>query len=582
MRHEREYSSETARDSFEAVGRSPARRSREEGTEGSFVLQAGATSYSGFSPGSRALGPSRLCLKRSELRCATSPPPWPSPAGAGDWSHRSHCVGSIVLCAIDRTLCAEFDGNAVRPFIMDHRTSAGSRQWAAEGFGHIELGDSRRTRRLVAIAAAACERPSGRIAAVFTSDAEREAAYDFVESEHVSAEEIIEGIGAATVRRCVEEPFVFVPVDGSSVTVTDRTGEDDFGRVGSDNNGARGLKVVDALAVDPQGTPVGLLTLTWWARHAKSPPKNSHARQARPVEQKETRYWVQTVEAACAALDERELRGWYQIDREGDGRDVLLALHKTSHWWTVRGNADRSIELQGGDKDRLRSHLAHQTLSGTYDLTVPGRPGRQARVANMVVRVTKVHLRLRDKKTKRIALLPVTAVWALEHGTTPPGEKPIDWLLYTNHPVETFDDAMLVLFGYAQRWRVEEFHRTWKRGDCDIESTQLDSFAAVKLWATIVAAVAVRLERVKRLARVKPDAPATIDFSPTEIRALKMLKFGDDTPRDEPTIAQAVLWLAELGGYANKYSGKSPGATVLGRGLKHLRPAARLLELQHV
>ena len=446
----------------------------------------------------------------------------------------------------------------------------------------MELGDTRRTGRLVQMAATACERPSGKVAAVFKSDREREGAYDFLENKHVAVEAIVEGLVLATVNRSVGLPFVFVPVDGSSIAVTDWTGERDFGRIGSDSNGARGLKVIDALAVDPQGTPIGLLGLTWWARSMKRSPKDTHARQSRPLEQKETRYWVQTVRIACSALDEGKVRGWFQVDREGDGRELLLALQQTEHWWTVRGNADRSIELEGGDISKLRAELSLQRELGTYTLQVVARPGRRARTARMVVRVAHVVLRLRDKKNGRITKLPVTTVWAREEGTTPAGEKPIDWLLHTNRPVDTLEDAMLVIWGYAQRWRVEEFHKTWKSGACDIESTQLDSSAPVQLWATILAPVAVRIERLKHLGRTQPEAPASVDLSPLEIQALKALKFGANAPAKEPTLAEVVLWLAEMGGYANKYSGKPPGSVVLGRGLQYLRPAARLLEMVHV
>jgi len=95
-----------------------------------------------------------------------------------------------------------------------------------------------------------------------------------------------------------------------------------------------------------------------------------------------------------------------------------------------------------------------------------------------------------------------------------------------------------------------------------------------------MAAVATRIERLKGLSRTKPDAPATLELSRIEVRALKILKFGADVAMTEPTLREVVLWLAELGGYANKYSGKPPGATVLGRGLRYLRPAARMLALQ--
>lgn len=466
---------------------------------------------------------------------------------------------------------------------MHSEVNPAASRWAEAMFSHVDLGDARRTSRLVQMAATACERPSGRVAAVFTTDRQREGAYDFLENRDVPTEAIIEGLAKATVERCTDQPYVIVPVDGTSVTVVDRTGDRDFGRIGSDHKGARGLKAIDAIAVDVQGVPIGLLALSWWARSPeRSPSRDSYARQARPLEQKETRYWVQTVKAAATALDERKVRGWFQIDREGDGYHLLQALQSTEHHWTVRGNADRSIQLEGGDHELLRTQLGRGPVSGTYPLQVVARPGRKPREARMVVRVASVLLRLRERTNSRVTRLPVTVVWAREEGTAPVGEEPIDWLLYTNRTVETFEDAQLVVWAYTQRWRVEEFHKTWKRGDCDIESTQLRSSAAVQRWATIVAAVALRIERLKRLSRFQSQAPATLELSSYELRALKALKFGDQPPPREPTIAEAVLWLAELGGYANKYSGKPPGATVLGRGLKYLRPAARMLQIQQV
>jgi hypothetical protein len=457
--------------------------------------------------------------------------------------------------------------------------------WAGEEFGRADLGDVRRSARLVRMAAAALERPSGTVASVFDADREREGAYDFLENEEVEPAEMLESMRRATLRRCGELPFVFVPVDGTSISVVDRDGERDFGSIGAHAKGARGLKIVDALAVDPNGTVIGWLDLRFWARTAAnaSPPRGTYARQARPVEGKETQHWIETVGAVRASLDEYAKRGWLQIDREGDGRDLLLALDGTDHWWTVRGNVDRSIELASGDVGKLRAELASQSPSGSYLLAVAPRPKRAKRAARMVVRVAAVTLRLRDQATSRITPMTVHAVWACEEGTTPKGEEPIDWLLYTNRPIETLEDAKLVIYGYSQRWRVEECHRTWKAGGCDVESTQLRSFAAVQRWSIILAAVATRLERIKRLARVHGDAPASIELSPFEIEALRILRFEkrpEDVPRDPKNIAEAVAWIAEMGGYANKYSGKPPGATVIGRGLDRLQPAARLLAIQ--
>jgi hypothetical protein len=45
-----------------------------------------------------------------------------------------------------------------------------------------------------------------------------------------------------------------------------------------------------------------------------------------------------------------------------------------------------------------------------------------------------------------------------------------------------------------------------------------------------------------------------------------------------PTIAQATLWIAQLGGYTGKSSGGPPGSITIKRGLDRLRPAALLLD----
>ena len=453
-----------------------------------------------------------------------------------------------------------------------------------EEFAHAELGHRRRNARLVALGAGAFENPSGRVAAVFRTDREREAAYDFLESDLVYPDDIMASVARATALRASGLPYVFVPIDGTSISVADRARARDFGNVGADSHGSRGLKLIDALAVEPTGTPVGWLALTFWKREAdrKVLPRETHARKTRPLEERETRFWVKTIKAATGVLDEHHLRGWFQIDREGDGRDILQALRDSGHWWTVRANQDRSIEIESGTTDRLRAQLLNRPRAGEYKLEVVARPARKARTARIVVRVAEVVLRLRDPSTHKITRFPSTVVWAREEGTTPPKEQPLDWLLFTNHPVVTFKDAEDVIGGYTQRWRVEDCHKTLKSADCDVESTQLESSDAVQRWATILAPVATRIERLKHLSRKDStrDLPATVELTPLEVRALKLLKFGTDTDTRTPTIAEVVAWLAEFGGFTHKYSGKPPGATVLARGLNYLRPAVRMLAIQ--
>jgi hypothetical protein len=276
-------------------------------------------------------------------------------------------------------------------------------------------------------------------------------------------------------------------------------------------------------------------------------------------------------------------RVWFQLDREGDAWPILQQADAEQHWFTVRGAYDRRVILPSGKKTYLRRVMASQPVVTRYSLPVAPGPQRRGRTATMEVRACQATLDFRNKRTDRHFSKTLNVVLARESGTTPPGEKPIEWLLLTNRPVGTVEELQQVVFGYSQRWRIEDFHRSWKSGACRVEESQLRSPEAAIKWATILAAVATRVERLKLLSRKEPDRPATDEFSTIELRALKLLRFGKSgnksvTKATVPTLSQATLWLAELGGYTGKSSGGPPGSVTLTRGLTQLQAAARALE----
>ncbi len=450
--------------------------------------------------------------------------------------------------------------------------------WANKEFGGASLGDARRTARLVKMAARAAENPGGKLSDVFGSARELDAAYDLVESEHVLAAAIGKASASATAQRCTGLPYVVVAVDGSSLQLADHQRDKDFGSVGTVKAGARGLKVISALAVDPDGTTLGLLSQVWWAR-TQARSGSAKARRKRraqcPTEQKETRHWIEAIELAAQRLEVVGARGWFQIDREGDAWPILTALASSTHLFTVRASWNRVIQATGRDKQYLRAHLATQQPIGSYEIDVPGNAGRTARRARLVMRCAEVSLRLRDRRTSKYQWLAVRAVWVREEGTTPKGEEPLDWLLLTNASIASLSDGRKVVSGYAARWRIEDFHRAWKSGVCNVEHTQLRSRDAVVRWATILAAVAARAERIKLLARSSPERPATDELGEDEIRVLIALKRvqkkrTETVPSGVPTIEQAARWLADLGGYTGKSSGGPPGSITIARGLQRV------------
>lgn len=210
-----------------------------------------------------------------------------------------------------------------------------ARDWAEEVFGHADLGDSRRTRRLVHLAAEAARHPAGKVLDVCKTSASRQGAYDFLNNRSVTAEAIQSAVTISTARTCGSEPFCFVVVDGTSLTLTDWRRAKGFGAVGSTSNGARGLKVMNAYAVAADGTPIGILGQKWWRREAGA--KRSDCAD-RTVDEKETRHWRDAIQGSELCLSAAGTRAWFQLDSrrrsvrdtQGAGRERAL-VHGPLH-----------------------------------------------------------------------------------------------------------------------------------------------------------------------------------------------------------------------------------------------------------
>ena len=187
---------------------------------------------------------------------------------------------------------------------------------------------------------------------------------------------------------------------------------------------------------------------------------------------------------------------------------------------------------------------------------------------------TKFNSRREHDRTSRT----LHVVLAREEQTTPDGEEPLEWMLLTTREVPNFETACEALFGYTQRWRVEQFHKMWKSGACRVEESQLRQTDHFVRWAIVLASVAVRLLRMSYISRTSPEKPASVEFSAAEIKAVMLLR----KPKNKPahlTVGTIVGWIADLGGYTGeKSSGGPPGALVLARGFQDVLVAARTIE----
>jgi len=466
-----------------------------------------------------------------------------------------------------------------------------SRQWSEAQFGDADLGDVRRTARLVELAGEVASRPAGTVMKSCASSASREGAFRLLENNSVRPDAVREAMQRAGARACRDLQQVVVPIDSTSLSLREGIRKKGIGAVGRWDRGARGIHVMSALALTSDGVPLGICGQRMWTRNARS-VIGEHGARGRPSE---NRFWLELLlESHCdirAAAP--QCRPWFQMDRGADCWEVLTSSAGLGIMMTVRATHDRRTDNDAG---RLWATLEQARIVAKQKILVPARPPaprkkrvagkrvkyftprRNARIATVIVRAARVPVRCRIKPSEREVTVLVNAVLVRE--VNGPTDDRLEWLLLTTHPVAARADVLEVVRNYALRWRIEDFHRLWKRGLCRVEETQLRSRDAIFKWATILAAVATRAARITRLARTTPDVPASTEFSSHELAALFALRqpkgFDQATV---PTLAIAVRWIADLGGYTGPWNGL-PGATVVGRGLHDVLVTARAFEFQ--
>lgn len=465
-----------------------------------------------------------------------------------------------------------------------------AQSWSEEEFSNAALGNTARTRRVVEMARAACQRPAGTIVEVFEKSSEREAAYRFVEAPQASYLKVGHAAHVATFLRAANEAVVLVPVDGSSLTLPAAKGGSDFGPVGNKWSAALGCHAMNAIAVTEDGVPIGPAGQAYWTR-PKRPSKSrkesygegrKKQKRYRPIEEKETRHWGTVFDQVLEAATEAGYQGrlWFQCDAGADFLEMLLAAPTFKSWVTIRvAYVHRNMWEEGVV---LHDAMVKAPLQGTYELKVPAGPNRTARNATMEVRAAPEVIALRRRSDQAPTPCPLYLVHARETSQVPSGEEPIEWFLLTNRPVSSMSDALEVIGAYTKRWRIEESHKAWK-SVTKVEDSALESSAGLFVWATILYSVACRIERLKYLARHSPTAPATEAFTPEEIESIHILKRTPLKLRKQMmSMETAVRYVAELGGYTSpKSSGGPPGTITIGRGLKRVTELAAILpELQ--
>ena len=456
------------------------------------------------------------------------------------------------------------------------RTSprAPASNWAEEEFATVRWYDERLKRRLVSLALDFFHRPQANVPEACASRAGTMAAYRFLRNRQVNLQAILTPHIEATIERIRAHRIVLVPQDTTTLNYSHHPATQGLGPVNTTRDQAVGLMLHDTVAFSVEGTPLGILDAQCWARDPDEHGK-CEERKHLPIEEKESMKWLNSfarvaeVQALCP-----ETLLVSMGDRESDIHDLfaLAARDPAGPKLLVRAERTRQRRVEN---EALWDFISRQSPAGEITLHIPRRGNRPKRTVVLSVRFAEVTL-----QPPRDSRLPAVELWAVhlyEENTDDP--EPIEWMLLTTVPVNTFDDAVERAEWYAARWGIEVFHRTLKSG-CRIKDRQLGTATRLQACLGIDMVVAWRIYHLTMLGREVPDHPCTVFFEEVEWKALHCYHYQTSVPPDEPpSMAQAVRMLAKMGGHLGRRGDGPPGTQVLWRGLQHLDVAVQMYNI---
>ena len=407
--------------------------------------------------------------------------------------------------------------------------------WAEQEFGACELGDPRRTRRLVKIVGDQAAQPSGSYSqAAGGNRYDLKGYYRFLNSERedLNVQSLLQTHRQQTIRRMKQESTVLIVQDTTELNFSTRTHCEGLGQIGTNQTGAqsRGLDLHSCLAVGQSGLPLGVLRLFGYAPESAK-GKDPH----RPIEEKESYRWLEGYEDATAiAAMLPDTRVISVADREGDMFELFdlrrgQAGRKAE--LLVRAKFDRCLEESD---QKLFDELAAAPRAKTVTIPVPrqrehiakpstpGRPALAAREAKVEVRFKEVTLSApRTPQTGNKSPIKLWAIYLVEKHP-PEGATALRWLLLTSIPICSVKQALKCVRWYCRRWRIEEWHRVMKSGCKILEHQNREAHVLLRAIA-LDAVIAWRIMLLALLGREVPELPVDTLFDRCECEVLGLL-----------------------------------------------------------
>jgi hypothetical protein len=474
--------------------------------------------------------------------------------------------------------------------MVEQRNSFGVRN-----FGEADLGDDRRSQRLPKLVDEMVRHPGGTLPQKLPRPEDLEAFYRLCNAEDVTHATVMAPHRQQTLQFLQSSnQFVLAIHDATELDYTTHSSlKEDLGQIGNGNN--RGYLTQNTLVIDPQNRMViGLANQILHVRPRVV--KGETQAQRRERDSRESLLWLTGTEGLPARREVVDV-----CDRGADTFEFFEHEARSGRTFVIRSAYSRGIRVgheAGGTSTLLHSYARSLPEFGSCELAVtqkvivkkPKKTGkkktaiRTKRMARLSVAAAPVLLCAPSSKNGHHGNEPI-AVWIVRiwESNPPPGEEALEWLLITNHPVETLADALLVKSWYEWRWTVEELHKAMKTG-CGIESLCFHRADRLQPAIGILSILALTLLALRDAGR-HPQAQSRLAREQIDEEYIEVLSLWRHRgSRPDWTLYEFYMALARLGGHSGRKTSPLPGWLVLWRGWEKLQlmiDGARVAALRH-
>ncbi len=435
-------------------------------------------------------------------------------------------------------------------------------EWIREEFKSLELGDKRLVNRFMSVMDSFQLRPDGCINRIFKDEgAARKASYRLFSNPRMSAQKILASHSEMTAERMREHKVVLSLNDSSFFSYNTKPSIEGLGNIGGSvgDKETKGFIGHFALAVSEQGLPLGLQAVKCWSRAQKSDWD------------KESERWVEVLEEAEKTYCEGT-EMVFVADREADQFQVLFDVQNRGHKFVIRSKHDRAVE---GEDHYLSWHMEKNKKLFDTEIQLPAKKCS----VPASIKFGRITINDTDKSTNKqlhgvrdveLGVIEVKEVGRRE------GEEPLKWVLFTNLPLTSKEEALKVVGYYRLRWQVENYFKVLKDGCCHVEHASLRSFEKLEKYTMCFSIIAWRMFWMKFICHTDPGLPAKSILTDLEIEVLRVRH--PEIDKLTLTVQEALKLVAMFGGYNNRKGDGPPGNLTLWRGFLIVRDRAEYHE----